>query len=77
MSLHEAIYLQNNIEVIKELVANGANVNKRDVYGKAPIHYAVSIPNGLEVIKTLVSLKANINIKDYKDYSFTLCNLYL
>lgn len=46
-----------NPEVIKLLVATGANINQLDLYGRGVLHHA----RELDVIEVLIALGANIN----------------
>ena len=52
-----------NLEDVRELIENGANVNLADSYGKTPLMYASE--NGYpEVVETLINGGANVNVKD-------------
>jgi len=53
-----------NIEVLKYLVSQGANVNVKDNYGKTPLQAAVN-KNNLEMVEYLISHGADVNVKDY------------
>lgn len=52
----------NNIEKIKQLIKDGANVNVQDEEGYTPLYYAV-IHNHDEIMKILIKAKANPNIE--------------
>lgn len=55
-SLHQAAY-KGQIEVVKQLIDAGANVNKIDTRGRTPLDYAVSMRRS-EVVKLLVKAGA-------------------
>ena len=63
--LHYAA-LNKNIEVAKQLLQNGADINAMGDNKVHPIHLA-SINNNLEFIKLLLKYGANINVKDDKN----------
>ena len=52
-----------NIEVLKYLVSQGANVNVKDNYGRTPLQVAVN-KNNLEMVEYLISHGADVNVKD-------------
>ena len=52
--------LDNNTDVIRLLLQNGADVNKRDCLGYTLVHYA-AMYNNTEVIEMLIK-QASINI---------------
>ena len=63
---HTALFyasLSNSTEVIRLLLQNGANANKRDLYGDTPVHHAAR-SNSTEAIAVLVEHGASINIKN-------------
>ncbi|GAL84849.1 ankyrin repeat protein [Sporocytophaga myxococcoides] len=57
------ILLTLDNDVIKKLIALGADVNVQDYSGKTPLHYACS-KNDPELVDLLLSSGANVNIKD-------------
>ncbi len=57
-----------DLDKIKRLLSEGANVNAKDYYGKTPLHYAVD-KGYLNIAKYLISKGANVNAKD--DYGWT------
>ena len=64
--MHFAASDNNNAEVVKILIENGADINAPDYLGKIPLHYAASDNNNAEVVKILIENGANINAPDYK-----------
>jgi len=50
------------IEKVKELIANGANINKRDSWMQTPLHYAAEFGNS-EIAKILIDNGAKVNVK--------------
>lgn len=54
-----------NIEIIKLLIENGADVNQTNEHKSTPLHYAVELKNkGTEIIKLLIDKGADVNAKD-------------
>lgn len=62
--LHWAAY-NNNLEMVKYLVEQGAEVNAKNNCGVTPLHFA-ALNNNLEMVKYLVDKKAEVNAKDKK-----------
>ena len=60
--LHKNINLEN-VEKIKELIKNGANVNSYHIFGLTPLTKACYI-NNLDIVKYLVENGADINLHD-------------
>lgn len=60
--LHKHSYMNNDdsLEIVKLLLANGANVNAIDNDGNTPLHYVRNV----EIAKLLVEAGANINAKN-------------
>ena len=59
------------MQIIKYLIDNGADVNRRDIQGQTPLHHASIIPQSItiEPVKYLIEKGADINAKD--NYSQT------
>ena len=58
-----ALHLAKDLEIVKLLIKQGANVNAKDRKGKTPLHHLV---NQLEIVKLLIKQGANVNAKDRK-----------
>ena len=61
-ALHSAV-LKENIELVRLLVKNGANIDVVSNLGYTPLHYAVIRENS-KLVQLLVELDANVSIKD-------------
>ena len=65
--LHEAV-LDGDIELVKKLIDNGADVNEKDNNLFTPLHYATqefsSKKECLEIIKILLHAGSNIEARD-------------
>lgn len=57
--LHNAAH-KGNLELVKQLVSGGANVNARDKLGSTPLHYAANQYH-LDVMKFLIDNGADVN----------------
>ncbi|MFC1793923.1 ankyrin repeat domain-containing protein [Planctomycetota bacterium] len=53
----------NDLEKVKELIAKGANVNARDMFGNTPLLQAIKIGR-LSFVEPLIAAGANVNAKD-------------
>ncbi|MEM2677506.1 MAG: ankyrin repeat domain-containing protein, partial [Thermofilaceae archaeon] len=60
--LHKAAE-EGDLQRVKKLVENGANVNAKDEYGSTPLYLAV-LNGHLELARFLVEKGANVNAKD-------------
>jgi len=60
--LHLAAIHDGNVEVVRALVAMGANVNVKGNDGITPLLYAILV-GSYEIAKVLVSLEADVNAK--------------
>ena len=56
--------LGGNIEIVKYLVSQGADINIKDSAGKPPLQIAIH-EGKVELIKYFLSEKADVNMKDY------------
>ena len=61
-ALFRAVF-NNRTDVIRLLLQNGANANKRNRLGNTPVHYAAMV-NSTEAIAVLLKHGASINIKN-------------
>lgn len=67
IGLHYACFYQNNYDIVKLLLENGADVNKQDNYCYTPLHYLIENRyNGTKlIIKLFDKFNANFYIKNY------------
>lgn len=62
--LHYAAAKDNsNVEVLKYLVSQGADVNAKSNSGKTPLHIAAQFNTNVEVFKYLISQGSNVNAR--------------
>ncbi|CAF1139050.1 unnamed protein product [Adineta steineri] len=65
--LHRACYTdegqQCNIEIVKILLENNADVTKQDVHLRSPLHWAVLAEN-IDCLKLLIEYNIDVHIKD-------------
>lgn len=61
--LHHAVCANANIEIVKFLLDNGAEVNAQNKYKSTPLHWAASFSNKY-IVKLLLDNGATIDIKD-------------
>merc|ERR1712029_670707 len=55
----------NHIDVVKELLDSGANIEAQNIdHGATPLHYAVIWNNNFDVVKELLDRGANIEAQD-------------
>jgi ankyrin repeat protein len=57
--LYEAV-IQDNLQEVRNLIDNGANVNMRNGRGKTPL-YVASMSGYLQVVELLLQSGANVN----------------
>ncbi|WP_342273367.1 ankyrin repeat domain-containing protein [Spiroplasma endosymbiont of Acasis viretata] len=53
----------NNIEIVKLLLENDADINEQDINGSTPLHWAIEC-NNIEIVKLLLENDADINAQD-------------
>jgi len=61
-SIHEAAYT-GNIEAVKQHLADGTDVNAKDLTGFAPLVFAASWGHK-EIAELLIAKGADVNVKD-------------
>ena len=63
-----AATLNPDVEVLKYLIEQGADVNAKDDDGKTPLHYVAELPDSsIDILKCLIEKGANVNAKDKDD----------
>ena len=60
---------EQEVEEMKRLIANGADVNVKDKYGWTPLHHAAfdsinDAHNAAEIVKLLIANGADVNAED-------------
>jgi ankyrin repeat protein len=73
--IHEAA-VNGDVELLEILIANGADVDVRDVNGYTPLHLAIHEGN-TEVAKVLINNGADVNARTIGDNGNGLSPLYL
>jgi ankyrin repeat protein len=61
--LHQAMYRNDNLEIVEYLVSRGADLNVQTEQGLTPLHRAVRM-NHFEIVKYLISQGARMDIPD-------------
>ena len=67
--LHEACYTYRNIELVKTLIDNCADVNARDKYNNTPLHLALKQGFNMELVNTLIDKGADVNARNNDGYT--------
>ena len=62
--LHFAVWFNENIDIAKLLISEGASIDTKDNNGDTPLHVAVMFNENTEIITFLTSLGANVNAKN-------------
>jgi len=73
--IHDAA-LEGDAELVEILIANGADVDTRDVNGFTPLHLAIQEGN-TEVAKVLIANGADVNARAIGDNGSNYSPLYL
>ena len=68
-----------HIEVVKTLLAAGADVSARDFYKETPLYYAIDgkSTNSLEITKLLIDKGADVNVHDDSDQTLLESSIYV
>jgi ankyrin repeat protein len=67
MALFTAVR-NNDLNLVQELIQNGASPNEKDEYGRTPLHIAIMHGN-TEIIKVLLQNGASLNEKTCNGYT--------
>ena len=62
--LHEACFIEANLEMVQLLLEHHANVNKQTRTRKTPLHYACVYSEGPDIIEILLENGASVNDRD-------------
>jgi ankyrin repeat protein len=73
--LYPAVVRNTNIDVLKYLISQGADVNAKDKWGWTPFHRAVERNTNIDVLECLVSQGADVNAKIEMSYNETPLHL--
>lgn len=66
--LFDAVQVKKDIDTVKQLLIDGANINIEDEYGHTPLYYACS-KKCFDIAKYLIENGANINVVDKVDWT--------
>lgn len=58
---------RNNVDAIKLLINNGAEVDSKDDYDRTPLYYAIDYSSDIDVIKFLIDKGADVNVKIFNN----------
>jgi ankyrin repeat protein len=64
--------LKHDVDVVNQLLTDGANVNAQNIYGATALHYALSdelSEKGMAVLRLLLKNGADIDAQDNKGYT--------
>ena len=73
--IHEAA-VAGDVELMEMLIANGADVDERDVHGYTPLHLAIQ-EGYTDMAKTLIANGADVNARAASDGGNDVTPLYL
>lgn len=73
--IHDAA-LAGDITIVEILIANGADVDERDVHGYTPLHMAIE-EGHTEVAKVLIENGADVNARMVSEHGEDYSPLYL
>ncbi|WP_010407546.1 ankyrin repeat domain-containing protein, partial [Wolbachia endosymbiont of Nasonia vitripennis] len=55
------LHTTSSIEITKELLLGGAEVNSRNMYSETPLHSAITLGKELELVRELLKHGADVN----------------
>lgn len=61
--------LEGNLDLVKKLIAEGANVNEQDEWLETPLIRAIVHSNDLPRVEALLAAKARVDMQDHGGYS--------
>ncbi len=64
-ALHLAVRFDGSLELVRVLIAAGADVNLPDVNGWSVLHYAADCDHTEELVKVLIAAGANVDLQEY------------
>ena len=53
-------------EIVEILLANGADVNAKDIYDQTPLHHSGSVDGHKEIVDLLIDKGADVNAKNFE-----------
>lgn len=66
--LHIAVY-NNNIQMLKNLIKIGVDINAKNSEGNTPLHLAVCDINKIKIVQILLDAGADMSIANYNKYT--------
>ncbi|MFP3028463.1 MAG: ankyrin repeat domain-containing protein [Wolbachia sp.] len=60
------LHTTSSVEITKELLLGGAEVNSRNMYSETPLHSAITLGKELELVRELLKHGADVNATNRK-----------